>query len=63
LLEEIDQLEDSAKVLVIGTTNKLGELDKSLRRGGRLDFEIQLDMPSSNDRYLIFKSHLDTFKI
>ena len=30
-----------------------------MRRGGRLDLDIRLDMPTENDRYLILKSHLN----
>ena len=29
-----------------------------MRRGGRLDIDIRLDMPSAEDRYLILKEHL-----
>jgi ATP-dependent 26S proteasome regulatory subunit len=36
---------------VIATTNKFEEIDKSLRRGGRLDIDVRFDMPSSDDRY------------
>lgn len=35
----------------------MDRLDKSIRRGGRLDIDIRLDMPSDNDRFLIFKEH------
>ena len=45
--------------MIIATTSKLNELDKAVRRGGRLDLDIRLDMPTENDRYLILKSHLD----
>eukprot|EP00347_Sterkiella_histriomuscorum_P019506 403341369 len=55
-LDSIDSLND--KILIIATTNKLDELDKSLRRGGRLDIDIRFDMPSAEDRYEILKSHL-----
>ena len=59
LLSELDSIgEKHEKVLIIATTNKLDDLDKSLRRGGRLDIDIRFDMPSSDDRYAILKSHL-----
>jgi ATP-dependent 26S proteasome regulatory subunit len=38
-------------LLIIATTNKLDDLDKSLRRGGRLDIDIRFDMPNAEDRY------------
>lgn len=45
-------------LLIIATTNKLDDLDKSLRRGGRLDIDIRFEMPNAEDRYEILKSHL-----
>lgn len=57
-LSELDAIDDTHNVLVIATTNKLEDVDKSLRRGGRLDIDIRFDMPSSEDRYEILKSHL-----
>lgn len=50
-LEQLDSYQGSA--LIIATTNKLGELDKSVRRGGRLDLDVRMDMPTENDRHLI----------
>ena len=34
-----------------------------MRRGGRLDLDIRLDMPTENDRYLILKAHLDHLNV
>ena len=59
-LGELDALESHDRVLIIATTNSLDRLDKSVRRGGRLDLDVRLDMPSDGDRYLIFKEHLST---
>ena len=59
LVSELDSLNDSHQnLLILATTNKLDDLDKSLRRGGRLDIDIRFDMPNSEDRYSILKSHL-----
>ena len=59
LLSELDSIgEKHEQVLIIATTNKIDELDKSLRRGGRLDIDIRFDMPNAEDRYAILKSHL-----
>lgn len=44
---------------MLATTNKLGDIDKALRRGGRLDIDVRMDMPSSKDRYQVLKSHLE----
>ena len=48
----------SSNILVIATTNQLDKVDKSIRRGGRLDIDIRLDTPSDQDRYLVFLKHL-----
>ena len=57
-MSELDALQIEDKVLVLATTSSLDKTDKSLRRGGRLDLDIRLDMPTDNDRYLIMKEHL-----
>jgi len=57
-MAELDAVESSRQMLVIATTNKLDEVDKSLRRGGRLDIDIRFEMPSAEDRHEILKKHL-----
>ena len=57
-LSELDDLKVSEKVLVIATTALLDKTDKALRRGGRLDLDIRIDMPDETDRFLIMKEHL-----
>ena len=58
MLSELDSIDPALPILIIATTNKLEDVDKSLRRGGRLDIDIRIDMPSSEDRYQILKYHL-----
>lgn len=59
LVSELDSIgEKHEQVLIIATTNKLDDLDKSLRRGGRLDIDIRFDMPNAGDRCEILKNHL-----
>ena len=54
LLQLLDSFNaELSTAIVIATTSKLGDVDKSLRRGGRLDFDIRLDMPSADDRFSI----------
>ena len=48
---------DTNQMLILATTNQLDKIDKAIRRGGRLDIDIRMDMPSDRDRYLIFKEH------
>lgn len=57
-LSELDSIDSSQNILIIATTNKLDEVDKSLRRGGRLDIDIRFDMPTAEDRFAVIKSHL-----
>ena len=40
----------------------MSDVDKSLRRGGRLDLDVMFEMPSAEDRFAILKSHLDNVK-
>jgi ATP-dependent 26S proteasome regulatory subunit len=60
LVSELDSLtqETHSQVLIVATTSKMEEMDKSMRRGGRLDIDIRFDMPNSEDRHAIMKSHL-----
>ena len=59
LLSELDDIDElSNNLLIIATTNKLDDVDKSLRRGGRLDIDIRFEMPNAEDRFEIIKSHL-----
>ena len=45
-------------ILVMATTSNLDKVDKAVRRGGRLDLDIRMEMPSDTDRLLILKEHL-----
>ena len=57
-LTELDNFEAESN-LIIATTNKIEDIEKNMRRGGRFDIDIRMDMPTSEDRYEIFKTHLD----
>lgn len=59
-MAELDAVESDRQMLVIATTNKLDDVDKSLRRGGRMDIDIRFDMPSAEDRHEILKVHLES---
>ena len=60
LLSELDSIDDQYNhLLILATTSKLDETDKSLRRGGRLDIDIRFEMPTSEDRHQILKVHLE----
>ena len=49
-------------MLVLATTSKLSDVDKSLRRGGRLDLDVRFDMPSAQDRFAIMQVHIAGLK-
>ncbi|SDF49013.1 CDC48 family AAA ATPase [Sporolituus thermophilus] len=59
LLLELDNLMDTANVIVIGATNRPDMLDPALLRAGRLDYRIELPKPNSNERLEIFKIHTE----
>lgn len=44
--------------MILSTTSQLDKVEKSMRRGGRIDIDIRMDMPTDMDRYNIFKEHL-----
>lgn len=54
-LTEMDGYEESDRVIVIGATNRVDELDPALRRPGRFDWEIEFTLPSTDDRYKILE--------
>jgi cell division protease FtsH len=48
-----------ANILVIGATNRAGDLDPALLRPGRFDRTITVDLPGRNGRREIFDYYLD----
>jgi len=61
LLTEMDGFHGS-KLLVIGATNNDGMLDPALMRAGRMDRRIYFQLPSMEERKLLFKYYLDKVK-
>lgn len=57
LLTLMDGLKERGNVIVIGATNLPDAIDPSLRRPGRFDREIMLDVPDRNSRVKIMKIH------
>jgi len=57
LLTELDGLQDCGTVLLIGATNRPDELDPALLRAGRLDLQIQVDLPNHSSRLEILRVH------
>jgi len=50
LLTLMDGIKPNSRVIVIGATNRPGALDTALRRFGRFDREIRLDIPNAEGR-------------
>jgi len=57
LLTMMDGLKSRGKVIVIGATNRVNALDPALRRPGRFDREVEINVPSKEGRLSILKIH------
>ncbi|MBU2496433.1 MAG: CDC48 family AAA ATPase [Nanoarchaeota archaeon] len=57
LLTMLDGLKGRGKVVVIAATNRPNALDPALRRPGRLDREISINVPNKAGRLSILKIH------
>ncbi|MEH2468777.1 cell division protease FtsH [Nitrobacteraceae bacterium AZCC 2161] len=58
LLEQLSGIEDRPGVVVIGATNHSSRIDPAIRRSGRLDRTITIDLPDRNDLCEIFRFYL-----
>ncbi len=57
LLALMDGLKERGKVVVIGATNRINDLDEALRRPGRFDREIEIGIPDREGRREILTIH------
>ena len=57
LLSLLDGLEGRGKVIVIGATNRVNDIDPALRRPGRFDREIEIGVPDTDGRHEILLIH------
>ena len=57
MLTLMDGLQSRGKVIVIGATNIPDSLDPALRRPGRFDREIRIDVPDADGRKEILQIH------
>jgi transitional endoplasmic reticulum ATPase len=53
----LDGITSRGQVIVIGATNRPDSIDSALRRPGRFDREIEIGVPSEEDRLEILKIH------
>lgn len=54
LMDGIDQEQDG--LLIIGSTNRIEDIDQALLRSGRLDWKIEFEIPDYQGRVEIFES-------
>ncbi|MFD1647804.1 CDC48 family AAA ATPase [Haloarchaeobius litoreus] len=57
LLTLMDGMEAADDVVVLGATNRLNAVDPALRRGGRFDREVEVSVPSAEERRDILEIH------
>ncbi len=57
LLTMMDGLQSRGRVVVIGATNRPNSLDPALRRPGRFDREVAINVPDKEGRLAILKIH------
>ena len=57
ILTMMDGLKSRGKVVVIGATNRVNALDPALRRPGRFDREIIINVPDKAGRLAVLKIH------
>lgn len=58
IMTEMDGLVDARGVVVVGATNRPGDLDAALRRPGRFDHHVELGLPGEAARREILAIHL-----
>ncbi|MBB5252862.1 AAA family ATPase [Sulfurisphaera ohwakuensis] len=58
LLTEMDGIRSLKEVVVIGTTNRLEDIDPALKRPGRFDRIIYMPLPNKDERKDIFEKYL-----
>jgi len=57
ILTMMDGLKSRGKVVVVGATNRVNAIDSALRRPGRFDREIEINVPNKEGRLSILKIH------
>jgi len=63
ILVEMDGFDTNEQVIVIGSTNRPDVLDPALRRPGRFDREIFINLPDLKEREAILKVHAKNIKL
>ena len=63
LLTEMDGFGTDTNVIVMAATNRADILDKALKRAGRFDRSVYVDLPELHERRQIFDVHLSKIKL
>ncbi|OWF44006.1 spermatogenesis-associated protein 5-like protein 1 [Mizuhopecten yessoensis] len=63
LFNFLDSLHETLSLVVIGATNRPASLDSALRRPGRLDKEIMMNVPSYQQRVSILEVLIDKLSV
>jgi AFG3 family protein len=63
LLTEMDGFGTDTNVIVLAATNRADVVDQALRRAGRFDRQIFVDLPDLNERKAIFEVHMKPLKL
>jgi transitional endoplasmic reticulum ATPase len=62
ILQNLDGFRSNKNVLIIGTTNRPEDIDSALKRPGRIDKIIPVDLPDLDDRKAILELHINKAK-
>lgn len=60
LKTELDGNGSNKDIYILATTNYLSEIEPALKRGGRLSFEIEFNMPNYDQRLAIINTLIDS---
>ncbi|XP_059146546.1 ATP-dependent zinc metalloprotease YME1 homolog [Physella acuta] len=62
LLSEMDGFQQNEGIIVMGATNKVDNMDKALRRPGRFDVEVTVQLPDLKGRKEIIELYISKIK-
>lgn len=63
LLNEMDGIQNSEGLIVLGATNRIEQIDRALLRPGRFDVKIEITLPDTYTRYLIMRLYLSQMSV
>ncbi|ORX54893.1 AAA-domain-containing protein [Piromyces finnis] len=63
LLTLMDGMKQRGRLIIVGATNRPNAIDPALRRPGRFDREVIIDVPNEEARYRILKEQTKTMSI